>query len=145
VCNLSLTVGLTRGVLQRDRVRWVGHHLVESGSDVAHLAQYAPVSDEIPSTQSWRFVVPTISDDLPPLYQQPRADSVSVLSIPSDTWRQVDLISPSLLTEVDAILNEVTRIRVESRGGPGYLRVHARRGLAEPLSDVSISVGELEN
>jgi hypothetical protein len=87
------------------------------------------------------FSLPTIGDRLPSLAEAPsKGDS---LDLHEDDWRQVELVSESVLEAVDAELAEIARVRAEARVEWGWSRMHVRREPVRPLGGSRIPLDEL--
>jgi hypothetical protein len=87
------------------------------------------------------FSLPTICDQLP-VSDGPDADGAEVVLL-EDDWRQVELVSSSLLERVQTEIDAVRTILMLEREGPGFRNVHVRASLPPPLAGTPVSLDAL--
>lgn len=83
-------------------------------------------------TEELLFSAPTLCDRVPPLARGSRRGG-TVLEVPEDDWRQVELVSLTLRREVGACLEAVRKVLVDERARVGWRGSHVRVEVPLPL------------
>jgi hypothetical protein len=87
--------------------------------------------------------LPSICNELPAILEGSSKAGKRVLTIHEDDWRQVELLSPAAAEAGAADLAAIADIRREQRVGSGFRKLHVRKGVAEPLLGMSLSLENL--
>jgi hypothetical protein len=90
------------------------------------------------------YSLPTICDAIPPTAPGTTKIGRRVLQLHEDDWRQIELVSRSLLAEVRAGLARIERIFAVARTPEGAFRdLHLRTEVAAPLEGCRLAVAEI--
>jgi hypothetical protein len=88
------------------------------------------------------FSLPTICDPLP-VSDGSDADGTEVV-LRDDDWRQLELVSTSLRSEVEQDIRAVRLIYEQERSGPGFRKAHVRGLVPNPIAAGAVQFEDIQ-
>jgi hypothetical protein len=85
------------------------------------------------------FSLPTLENALPPMRD---GDSSAAYVLHEDDWRQLELVAARFEPEIAVELEAIRAVHAERRG-VGFVRLHVRERIVEPLANVELRLDEV--
>ncbi len=90
------------------------------------------------------YNLPTISGSVPDIDEGTSKLGKQILEILEDDWRQIELVSSTQMTNIDACLRSIDGIVTASSTASGFFRhLHVRKEVPRPLSAGELSLSDL--